>query len=272
MKDDDLTGITISSKYDQPQIAASYQDSTAFELVVDPDAAGAHMYLGIDAPCDILLSEDAGQVGQVLTSAGPNATPYWSSDYVSLSSVLPYLASFAPDVDYTSVTQLYKILGIETEFDDGDYDFSDRKEIGDSQDYIDSSAIFYTPGATWPSSFGTSHELKQLLKTKPCIFTSHQSDPDRKGSILVYRESIQADYGSGIQPYDLWDKYDYNSQYATWSHDDTTAAGSITIATNSIVTNPIYKRTLAEIGSGSGSGSTISGVAYDPSSKTLVIS
>ena len=81
---DTSTALLISSRQGTPSISASCANSTAFELVVphyseNAEWYGAHMYLGVDAGCDILLSEDAGQAGQVLTSAGPNATPYWSN-------------------------------------------------------------------------------------------------------------------------------------------------------------------------------------------------
>ena len=52
-------------------------DISAAEFSVDEN--GAHLYLGVDAPADIRLGENAGIKGQVLTSQGENATPIWTT-------------------------------------------------------------------------------------------------------------------------------------------------------------------------------------------------
>lgn len=52
-------------------------DISAAEFSVDEN--GAHLYLGVDAPGDIRLGENAGIKGQVLTSQGENATPIWTT-------------------------------------------------------------------------------------------------------------------------------------------------------------------------------------------------
>lgn len=78
--------------------------------------------------------------------AGKNISITKNADDKAEISVMDF---FAPDVDYTSVTELYKIIGVETEFGTSDYDLSDTKEVGQgTKDYINASAVFYTPGAT----------------------------------------------------------------------------------------------------------------------------
>lgn len=51
-------------------------DNLAADFSVDEN--GAHLSLGIDAPADIHLSENAGTAGQMLVSQGANKTPIWS--------------------------------------------------------------------------------------------------------------------------------------------------------------------------------------------------